>query len=133
MTPALASISNFRMRGISLMLLFVFVSVQTPLHEIMKLPTLVMHYWEHKKENPSLKLVDFIDEHYVHTNTKDGKHSQLPFKDEHHPLMIGLHYTFAIPSEISPSPTQWVQKEYPNSSTSTIWRPATGIWQPPRA
>lgn len=118
---------------LALTLLFVFVSVQSPLHELLKLPELISHYKEHKSENKSISFIKFLEDHYLKSlSTKDNKHSKLPFKDEAHPLMLGLNYIASsekIVFEVQHYPIRInnrVEESGPSQGQET------GIWQPPK-
>ena len=62
-------------------LLIVFLSAQTPLGQVFKLPFLVEHFYEHNQQT-GVSLIGFIIEHYSHEhNDADwAKDQQLPFK-----------------------------------------------------
>lgn len=68
------------------------MSLQTPLHEVLKLPELVSHYMEHKEGDASISLLSFLKMHYA-DNAADGdysKHMQLPFKHCCTPIFLVL-------------------------------------------
>jgi len=64
--------------------LLVFLCANTELHELMKLPVFVHHYFEHQKSCPQSTLADFIYDHYNsesdHSAKKDHHHHRLPLK-----------------------------------------------------
>lgn len=56
---------------------------QTELHQILKLPVFVQHFFEHKAHNPGITLSQFIVLHYFSGNPVDDDYArdmQLPFK-----------------------------------------------------
>lgn len=56
---------------------------QTELHQILKLPVLVQHFFEHKAEKPNITLSQFIVLHYFSGNPVDDDYArdmELPFK-----------------------------------------------------
>ncbi len=66
--------------------LFIYLSANTQLHEVFKLPTLIEHFIEHNQANPSLSFFDFLHMHYANGNVKYAdydKDMQLPFKSHH--------------------------------------------------
>jgi hypothetical protein len=66
-----------------ILLLSVYLISSTELHQLIKLPTLVEHFIEHKKENNNLSLWSFLYMHYAseHGTKSDNEHdSKLPFK-----------------------------------------------------
>lgn len=67
--------------AISLLLLFLFGSTEA--YQLLKLPLLVKHFIEHKKENPAISIAMFIRMHYQKKIVVDDdfqKDMQLPFK-----------------------------------------------------
>lgn len=56
---------------------------QTELHQILKLPILVQHYFEHRAESKDISLSQFIVLHYFSGDPVDDDYArdmQLPFK-----------------------------------------------------
>lgn len=125
---------NSAFRIFSVLLLFLYVSVQSPLHEIIKLPTLVAHFIEHKEKDPNISFMDFIDDHYIkNTDSQDHFHKKLPFKDENHPLMIGFHYMNTEKWEQSPLAVKCIQTFSPLPYRSLSLGEPNGVWQPPKS
>jgi len=66
---------------ISILLLSLYLVSTTELYQLLKIPTLVEHYWEHKNMNPDMPVIAFLKAHYDHP-AKDGdfgKDQKLPF------------------------------------------------------
>jgi hypothetical protein len=66
---------------LSVMLIYLFGSTQVG--QLVKLPILVQHYFEHKAENPGISLLSFLQIHYNDKTVIDDdyeKDMQLPFK-----------------------------------------------------
>lgn len=62
---------------------FIFLLSSTELHEVMRLPQLVIHYIHHHRLDPSLDLARFIHLHYRYNHPADNDErddQQLPFK-----------------------------------------------------
>lgn len=75
---------------ISIVLLTLFLVSTTELYQLLKIPTLVEHYFEHKALNPEMPLVAFLKTHYEHP-AKDGdygKDQKLPFVMHSQPLVL---------------------------------------------
>jgi hypothetical protein len=74
------------MRSIILIILSsTFLIGSTELHQLLKIPFLVIHYNHHKQENKYFTFVDFLSLHYSknHPDDNDDKEdSKLPFKSE---------------------------------------------------
>jgi hypothetical protein len=66
---------------ISILLLSLYLISTTEVYQLLKIPTLIEHYWEHKKLNPEMSLTAFLKTHYENP-VKDGdygKDQKLPF------------------------------------------------------
>ena len=67
--------------AISIFLLAILVSVQTPVGQLFKIPTLIEHLLKHQKQD-GVSLINFLKDHYT-SNHNDGdlpEDEQLPFK-----------------------------------------------------
>jgi hypothetical protein len=64
-------------------LLTIALTDTTSLYQVLKLPSLVRHYTEHKALNPAIGVMDFLSMHYWGQDIDDNddeKDMQLPFK-----------------------------------------------------
>jgi hypothetical protein len=55
------------------------------LHQLLKLPALLHHYFEHKHENSKVTFINYLSIHYLQTiqhthDTSNLEHESLPFK-----------------------------------------------------
>ena len=68
--------------GVTIFLLVLLVSIQTPVGQLFKLPALIEHFIKHQKEN-GVSLVDFIQDHYAsdHNDSDLPDDERLPFKN----------------------------------------------------
>jgi len=119
---------------IAIIILFSFLSANTAFGQIMRLPNLINHYFEHNESN-DISLFDFLSEHYAktinHSDDKQSDHKKLPFKtiDWHSAQIVSLkpHPNFAIPLiipeviEINKSSHQ--KNYYLNAFLNSIWQP----------
>ncbi len=65
------------------MLFFIVVVTQTQLWQLLKIPVLVAHFQEHKKENKNISIARFLQLHYANGNKRDKDYDrdmQLPYK-----------------------------------------------------
>lgn len=70
-------------KTISIAFLFVYLFSATELSQLVKLPTLVEHFSEHKQQNKAMSFWDFMCIHYAGKFSKDNdyeKDMKLPFK-----------------------------------------------------
>jgi hypothetical protein len=68
-------------KAVTIFLLVLTISLQTPFGQLIKLPLLVEHYIKHQKQN-GVSLINFLEDHYA-SNHKDAdfpEDQQLPFK-----------------------------------------------------
>lgn len=70
-------------RIVAILFLSIFLTANTTFVQILRLPTLVHHYWEHVEWDNS-SLIEFISEHYAkqinHPDDKHHDHQNLPLK-----------------------------------------------------
>jgi hypothetical protein len=119
----------------SIALLFLYLSVNTELHQVFRLPVFVEHYFEHTKDNENITFFNFITLHYSANSVQHDEHDQeLPFKSNHCDAIL---IAIALPpdnffesiindflvrdSSLVPS-SQFISSSY-----------LFAIWQPPRA
>jgi hypothetical protein len=69
------------MKTVASILLIVFLSAQTPLGQVFKLPVLIEHFYQHQKQS-DISLFSFILDHYSHEHhdADQSEDQQLPFK-----------------------------------------------------
>lgn len=76
--------------------MLIFLSADSVLGEVFKLPVLIHHYFEHSTEDKELSILDFLGEHYSgeieHHHKKGDHHEKLPFKsmDSHSVQVLSL-------------------------------------------
>lgn len=53
------------------------------MHQFLRIPVLMQHFVEHRHINPSISLLSFLKEHYIHQYVRDADYqrdNQLPFR-----------------------------------------------------
>lgn len=80
-----------RLTSISLLLLYLISF--TEFREVLRLPLLVEHYYEHKGQVAEMSFLDFLVMHYETDVPHDDTDMSLPFKDCGHSLNISLAAT----------------------------------------
>jgi len=71
-------------RPVCILFLAIYLLSATEAHQLLKVPVMVSHFSEHKKENTNINFISFIVLHYLSGNVKDSDYErdmQLPFKD----------------------------------------------------
>lgn len=121
----------------AIFLLVLFLCANSELHQLLKLPTLVEHYLEHKEKNPSCSVFSFLKDHYSaqsnHDKNSDGEHHNLPFKTNDctagHTILAlenNRSYTLRVVNSF-PVKIKIVYQESDYSSATL-----NSIWQPPK-
>ncbi|MBI5857188.1 MAG: hypothetical protein HZB42_06025 [Sphingobacteriales bacterium] len=62
-----------------------FISISTELHELMRLPVLIEHYFQHRSDDPCLSFFEYLKIHYSDNHpddNDDNDDTQLPFKSQ---------------------------------------------------
>jgi hypothetical protein len=121
---------------ISIALLFVFLSANTELHQLLRLPSLVQHFLEHKQADQSISFISFCKKHYAEENESHAanhhdKHEKLPFKSHdchvaHHAPIFTESNTFQFEFPISISYQDKmvaIEHQYLSTELSNIWQP----------
>ncbi|MDX2174798.1 MAG: hypothetical protein SFY56_16970 [Bacteroidota bacterium] len=125
-------------RIIPILLLFVFLTANTEAHQLLKLPILVNHYIEHKKQNHKISFTDFLNMHYVMEDDGDGDTAEdmkLPFKSDN---TCGNTYNLGFVSQsnyqLSVKVIPAENKLFNNHSVEFISSAfLSSIWQPPKS
>jgi hypothetical protein len=117
--------------------LTIYLLSTTQLIELLKVPVLVEHYQEHKKENPAITLLGFLDLHYMHGCPRDNDYDrdmQLPFKVPTHSALASLVYIVpaAIPMLLGRRVFREHTQTFPKGSFTYSFNYLSLIWQPPR-
>lgn len=124
-------------RIFSILFLFIYMFSVIEIHEYIKIPALLEHFTEHKKEDKSITLWKFLCLHYAHGDVKDADHEKdmkLPFKsvDNCNALTIATllpENKFIFDSPFVPIYNRTITKFHNQfSSISSL----NSIWQPPK-
>jgi hypothetical protein len=123
---------------ISISLLLIFLSANTELHQLLRIPSLLQHFIEHKQTDSTISFISFCKKHYTeeneaHATNHHDKHEKLPFKSHdcnvaHHAPIFAepIAFQFEFPISISYQ-DKMVTSEYHYLSTEL-----SNIWQPPK-
>lgn len=107
----------------------------TALQELVKLPVLFQHYFEHKALNDKLTFTKYLVDHYndiPHTDNDEARDNQLPFKSDQQtanglvslaiPQNYQVNLKFPIPTAVKLA-VGYTEDHIPNSYQSKIWQP----------
>jgi len=105
--------------------------------QLVKLPVVFQHFQEHKQEDKSISILQFLSIHYLHGSPKDKDYDrdmQLPFKTSGDCISsiaiafvsIMVPITIAKPAEIIQQKNYIVLNQYIQSTY------LASIWQPPK-
>lgn len=125
-------------RTIALFLSITFLFTGTQIGELLKLPILATHYFEHQDENPNLSFIDFIRSHYLHRNLFDDdvdNDNNLPFKSQcscncSNISILQPNESYELPRPNFSEVLQKSENHRYHCSFSTNF--LISIWQPPK-
>jgi hypothetical protein len=124
-------------KNIAILFLSVYLVSTTEIHQLLKLPFLVEHYFEHRDMNKSLTLGQFLTMHYSGQDIKyadEEKDMKLPFKTNDGcinasiaPFIPAVHL-IAVPKTGHTIPRCFTLYKEKNNHSFYL----ASIWQPPR-
>ena len=115
------------------------LSGNTLLPELAKIPALITHFKEHKKEIVGLTFFHFLQMHYAdpdHQQNDQQRHGSLPLKASHlaHAEVFNFPVNLTTPSVFEPSLQQNIEKRslilYQNPYLDSHY--GLSVFQPPR-
>ncbi|NDC41408.1 MAG: hypothetical protein EBZ77_07655 [Chitinophagia bacterium] len=124
-------------RLLTILLLALFSFNTAGVGQLCKLPFLLQHYLEHRSEDPSITLADFLWQHYVTTDNHPDhteKHRKLPFKSGH-------SVSFSINLQTQVVPGNNLALAWFSPCRVKVWLPRrnwltahfhSSIWKPPQ-
>lgn len=123
---------------VSILLLFFYVFSMTEVHQLLKAPKLVEHFFEHKNENKTTTLISFLEMHYLNGFTKDAdfeKDMKLPFKtsqDNCFSFVVVLPTPEKFELNSEPSVLEMHKPTILHKNQVFISNYLSAIWQPPK-
>lgn len=124
-------------KTVSISLLLIFLSANTELHQFLKLPILIHHFFEHHSQEPDESIAVFLNEHYSntpdHSDSDHHDHENLPFNSNdclalHNNIAISLAQNFSIYQPIIVSEKFSIAFNVVIHSSDVFG----SIWQPPK-
>jgi hypothetical protein len=120
----------------SIVLILLLLFETSGLKELVKMPLLIHHYFEHKATHPSDNFLGFIAKHYTGSQKSESAHdkktdNQLPFKSAD---CFQTHVSAFIVSEHQVLPVVFdiKLKQYTVYPESALVSRPFDIWQPPK-
>ena len=118
-------------RIISILLISFYIISFTEVHQLIRLPLLIVHFIEHKQLSKDITFIEFLELHYSHETAHDDRDMELPFKDCSHCVAaqtvvlpgFKLELKQAAVSDALPVHTGFYKKFIPSSYLSKIWQP----------
>lgn len=117
-----------------IMLSSLYLSCATELHELFRIPLLLEHFREHRQEDPSLTLFEFLVIHYSGNHpadNDDGDDEQLPFKSD-----FGINHLDIQPASIREQAEKVTLLPLPVTHTlhpaGDLSRRSFAVFHPPR-
>lgn len=124
-------------RALSILFLLMYLSANTEVGQLLKLPVFVHHYYEHVENDKETSVLSFLKDHYnnqiSHPDDADHDHKNLPFKT------IGGHIAL-VPAIVPPSTVEISIQTACDFQDHTVFQiedsyhysAMKGVWQPPR-
>jgi hypothetical protein len=124
-------------RAVVILFLFTYLFSTTEAGQLFKIPVVIAHYKEHKKENRNISITKYLAMHYLHGSPRDKDYNrdmQLPFKTPSDLISsIGsgftpmvMHYSFERLIFDPLVKNHIVREQFISSSY------LSNIWQPPK-
>ena len=101
-------------KKLALLLISLHILGNTEAGQVFKLPQLLAHYAQHKKQDPSLGFIDFFTMHYGGddgTHADDDQDQQLPCHNMHH-ITATVVYSPMIKAEPQHDIYLWETRSY---------------------
>lgn len=125
----------------AILFLFLYVFSTTELSQLLKLPILIEHYFEHKEKSYDLSFSDFLVLHYNEDHFKGHAHDEDYDQDKRLPFMLHsstLSFVFisltSINLEVIDKAYIEKEKTFPFENEFLINHIyLSSIWQPPKA
>ncbi|RTL60890.1 MAG: hypothetical protein EKK37_01690 [Sphingobacteriales bacterium] len=119
----------------AILFLFVLISSNSELHQLLKIPALISHFIEHKKADHSISFIAFLKLHYKETREIDKDHDrdmQLPFKADNCSFLTLTLYQHKTSIELN-NKEQMISKQHLSVDDQFVSSQVlNSIWQPPR-
>ncbi len=120
-------------KWISILLLSLYLVSTTELYQLLKIPTLIEHFIEHRGDNSEMTLISFLKMHYDHP-VKDAdyqKDQKLPFVAHSCPLAllftVNTDFTIEIKKQIildyHKEISSFYDLFYDKDASNSIWQP----------
>lgn len=124
----------------AILFLISYIFSTTEMYQLLKLPILVEHFFEHKEKNPAISVLDFLEIHYAENHLENHPHDddyeqdqKLPFITHHEFLTIvfTLNPPLVIESNHASFPHQDKKIIFYNDADVNSGV-TNSIWQPPK-
>lgn len=124
-------------RLIAILFLGTVLFSATPMHQLLKLPVLVQHFFEHRQTDQSLNFLAYLNEHYFSGEDQDKDYKrdqQLPFKSHDHSVATVMNALPAADEKLGVDP---IEDSYLShiliDETLVSLQYLSSIWQPPKS
>jgi hypothetical protein len=109
------------------------------LHQFLRMPVLIQHFVEHRHHDPSISLLSFLSQHYIHQYVKDADYQrdkQLPFRHTECCVTYTticcecpVNTVLELPARTLETKNEFILHDEDNHSLLAV----ADIFQPPRA
>ncbi len=118
--------------------LILYINSTTELYQLLKLPVLLEHFFEHQSQNSNLTFIAFLSMHYSQVDDHDGdkeKDNKLPFKSHSFCNSTTALITLNQEQNITFTAFREYEIEKKNNNFYTFLVSSShlkAIWQPPQ-
>lgn len=122
-------------KSLLIVLATIYLFTGTEFKQLLKIPILIEHYYEHIDQNKDLSLAQFITIHYLYGIVYDNdvaRDMELPFKTCDHTCLsiVSTEIAFNLTYEIYPSFFIFTQPLFDDSKPKSDFN--TPVWHPPQ-
>jgi hypothetical protein len=125
-------------KAVAIFFMSIYMLSFSELHQFLRMPVLIQHFVEHRQQDPSISLLAFLNEHYIHQYIHDEDYQrdqQLPFRHADHCVTYTticcespVNTTIEVPVRTAESKNEFILHNEDNDSLLSV----ADIFQPPR-
>lgn len=125
----------------AILFLLTYLFSTTEFYQLLKIPVLVVHFFEHKELDPEMSVIGFFVHHYEGNHLENHPQNEDFEQDKRLPFMTHIDL-FSFCCEYTPPYYQIIRQKVPHIAKLKIPVPNdyfteslfhSSIWQPPRA
>jgi len=126
-------------KAVAIFFLSVYMLSFSEMHQFLRMPVLIQHFIEHRHQDPSISLLDFLSLHYIHQYVVDEDYQedqQLPFRHSDCCIAVTsfscecpVNTVIELPVRTTETKNEFIISDEDSHSLLSV----ADIFQPPRA